>query len=198
MITVEKDYIELTDFLSPEIQDSIENLITHPSFPWSFVYDSVGGYTGESGTGGAAGFFHNLVFNSQTRSPDLPAIMPIAHAMEKELASIFKVVNYNRIRIGLFTKHPDDSPHLPHTDSTKPHWTGVYYANDCDGDLVVYEETYEDITEAEAHKTQLTVKKRFKPGKGRMALFNGKHFHASSFPTQKPLRIAITFNFEIE
>ena len=100
MITVEKDYIELTDFLSPEVQDNIENLVTHPSFPWSFVYDSVGGYTGESGTGGAAGFFHNLVFNSQTRSPDLPAIMPIAHAMEKELASIFKVVNYNRIRIG--------------------------------------------------------------------------------------------------
>jgi hypothetical protein len=74
----------------------------------------------------------------------------------------------------------------------------VYYVNDCDGDLVIYEETYEDLTEAEAHQTQLVVKKRFKPGKGRMALFNGKHFHASSFPTQTPLRIAITFNFEIE
>ena len=51
MITVEKDYIELTDFLDPEIQDRIENLLTHPSFPWSFVYDAVGGYTGAAANG---------------------------------------------------------------------------------------------------------------------------------------------------
>ena len=104
MILVEKDYIELSDFVNPEIQDKIETLLTHPSFPWAFVYDSVGGYTGELNRNGAAGFFHNVVYNSQPRSPDLPTFMPVAHAMEREVRDIFKVVNYNRIRIGLFTK----------------------------------------------------------------------------------------------
>ncbi len=197
MILIDNEYIELSDFVSLEVQDKIENLVTHPSFPWAFVYDSVGGYTGELHKGGAAGFFHNVVYNSQPRSPDLPTFMPVAHAMEQQVKDIFKVVNYNRIRLGLFTKHPDSTPHLPHVDSIKPHWTGVYYVNDCDGDFTLYEETSDDLTEAEAHKTELTVKKRFSPGKGKMVLFNGKHFHASSFPTKSPVRIAITFNFEI-
>jgi hypothetical protein len=195
---VEKDYIELDNFLPTEVQDKIERLLTHPSFPWAFVYDAVGGYTGESGTDGAAGFFHNLIFNSKPRSSDLPSIMPIAHAMEAELANVFKVVNYNRIRVGLFTRHPDDTPHTPHTDAQKPHWTGVYYVNNCDGDLVLYEETYDDILEDAAKTKPLTIKKRFTPGKGKMVLFNGKHYHSSSFPTKTPLRIAITFNFEVE
>jgi hypothetical protein len=195
---VEKDYIELDNFLPQDVQDKIERLLTHPSFPWAFVYDAVGGYTGETGTDGAAGFFHNLIFNSKPRSADLPAIMPVAHAMEKQVSKIFKVSNYNRIRVGLFTKHPDPTPHTPHTDSQKPHWTGVYYVNACDGDLVIYNETYEDVSEEEAKTAPLTIKKRFSPSKGKMVLFNGKHYHSSSSPTKTPLRIAITFNFELE
>ncbi len=195
---VEKNYIELDNFVPQELQDRVEKLLTHPSFPWAFVNDAVGGYTGEHGQYGACGFFHNLMFDGKKRSADLPAIMPVAHAFENAVKNHIKVKEYGRIRIGLFTRHPDPHPHRPHTDRTDPHWTAVYYVNDCDGDFVLYEETYEDLTEAEAQTKQLTIKKRVKPKKGKMVVFDGKHYHASSFPTQKPLRIAITFNFTIE
>jgi len=200
MIIVEKDYIELDNFVSEEIQDRVEKLLTHPSFPWAFVFDSVSGYTGEDGQSGACGFFHNLMFNGIKRSADLPVIMPIAHAFEHAVKGIIKVKDYNRIRIGLFTKHPDPEPHNPHTDRTDPHWTAVYYVNHCDGDFVLYNETYEDLTEAQAQAQvhQLTIKKRVVPKKGKIVIFNGKHYHASSFPTKTPLRIAITFNFTVE
>lgn len=195
---VEKDYIELDNFVPQDLQDKIERLLTHPSFPWAFVSDAVGGYTGEDGSLGACGFFHNLMFAGKPRSADLPAIMPIAKLFEDAVKNIITVKEYNRVRIGLFTKHPDPTPHAPHTDRTDPHWTGVYYVNACDGDLVIYNETYEDFSEAEAQTKQLTIKKRVSPTKGKMAIFNGKHYHSSSFPTKTPLRIAITFNFTIE
>jgi hypothetical protein len=192
------DFYELDNFLPTETQDKIERLLTHPSFPWAFVSDSVGGYGGADGIKGACGFFHNFMFNGSPRSSDLPAALEIINAFEKTLGGAVKIKKMNRVRAGLFTKHPDPEPHTPHTDAKVPHWTAVYYVTDCDGDFILYKETYEDISEEEAKTAKLTVERSCPPAKGKMVLFNGKHYHSSSFPTKTPVRIAITFNFEAE
>lgn len=189
------DYIELENFLPTEFQDKLEKLFLHPSFPWALTLDSVYGSDGKVTSNGAVGFFHNLMYNGQKRSGDLTTVLPLVEYFEK--AAGIKTKNMFRIRVGLFCKHPDINPHGPHTDAKQPHFTGVYYVNECDGDFVLYNETYRDIAEADAKTASLTVKKICKPAKGKMVIFNGEHYHASSYPTENPLRIAITFNFEL-
>lgn len=195
-MSLDNGYIELDNFVPVEFQDKLEKLLTHPSFPWALTVDSVYGSNGKLESYGAVGFFHNLLYNGQKRSGDLGTILPLVEYFEK--AANIKTKNMFRIRVGLFTKHPDSTPHGPHTDATFPHWTGVYYVNDCDGDFVLYNETYEDYSEKEVSPELLTVKKVCSPSRGKMVLFDGRHYHASSFPTKTPLRLAITFNFELE
>ena len=199
---VSDDLIELEDFVPVEIQEKVLKLMTHPSFPWALTFDSVYGAGSSVVTGGKiindnspVGFFHNLMFNGQPRSPDLSVVLPIFKEFEKVIADKLKINKMFRIRAGLFTKHIDKTPHGAHTDDTNPHWTAVYYVNDCDGDLVLYNETYDDYTEEQAKTANLTVKHICKPTQGKLVAFNGKHYHSSSYPTRKPLRIAITFNF---
>lgn len=201
---VTDDFMELEDFLPIEIQEKVLKLMTHPSFPWALTFDSVYGGGSAIQTGGkiinddaAVGFFHNLMFNGQPRSPDLPAVMPIFDAFLRAIQHKLKIDRMFRVRVGLFTKHTDSTPHGPHTDDTHPHWTAVYYVNDCDGDFVLYNETYDDLTEEQVKNTALTVKHVCHPAQGKLVAFNGKHYHSSSYPTTKPLRIAITFNFTI-
>jgi hypothetical protein len=98
-----------------------------------------------------------------------------------------------RVRAGLFFKHPDHSPHPCHVDAKLPHTTEVYYVNDCDGDLLIYNETYK------SHPWTVplvpTEISRFHPNQGKLVVFDGAHYHSSSYPTKKSMRLAITFNF---
>ena len=195
-----KDFIELDNFLPLEEQDNLLKKFTHQSFPWGFSLDSVYAINGDPNNLGAIGFFHNLMFNGEQRSEDLPLAWPVMEAFQNAIGNRLVITKMGRIRVGLFTKHPDSTPHGPHTDATFPHWTAVYYVNDCDGDFVLYNETYEDYTETEIITTQpkLTVKHICKPAKGKLIAFNGKFYHSSSYPTSSPYRLAITFNFDIE
>lgn len=189
------DIIELDNFISADYQDRLEAHLMHPSFPWALTLDSVYGANGKIEKAGAVGFYHNVVFNNEQRSEDLPKIEPILMAFERALNGKIEVDVVHRIRVGLFTCHADPNPHGAHVDAYFPHWTAVYYANDCDGDLTIYEETWPTLLPDQARFSDLTVKKKIKPAKGKIVVFPGKHYHASSYPTASPLRIAITFNF---
>lgn len=195
-----KDFFEFSNILTAAEQDLLLKRFTHQSFPWGFSLDSVYGANGDPSNLGAIGFFHNLMFDGQQRSEDLPAVWPVLNAFQEKVKDRITITKVGRIRAGLFTKHPDSTPHGPHTDAIFPHWTAVYYVNDCDGDFILYNETYEDYTELEIQKNSpaLTIKHVCKPNQGTLIAFNGKHYHSSSYPTIKPYRLAITFNFDVE
>lgn len=189
------DIIELDNFLPSDYIDRLEKYLMHPSFPWALTLDSVYGAEGNIEKSGAVGFYHNVVFNNDQCSEDLSKIEPILLALETALNRKLEVDIVQRIRVGLFTCHADPSPHSPHIDAYFPHWTAVYYVNNSDGDLTIYEETWPKLLPDQAKFSRLTVKKKIKPAKGKIVLFPGNHYHASSYPTVSPLRIAITFNF---
>jgi hypothetical protein len=193
-----KDYIELDDFLPVEEQEKLKQLFTHPSFPWSLSLSSVYGKTTSPEKLDAVGFFHNMMYAGEKKSEDLPAVWPILRYFEEATRDRFRITAMNRVRAGLFTMHPNASPHGAHTDATFEHWTAVYYVNDSDGDFILYNETFDDYTEDQIVDADLTIKRKVKPKQGRIVAFNGKHYHCSSYPTQHPLRIAITFNFKID
>src|SRR5258708_12245108 len=51
-----------------------------------------------------------------------------------------------RIRMGLFTKNDAYAlHHNPHVDFVEPHYTAVYYVNDCDGDPFIFYDTFQTV-----------------------------------------------------
>ena len=192
------EYIEIENFLSLEDQEKLIKHLTHPSFPWALSLDSVYGAEGKTIDANAAiGFFHTAMFQGEPCSPELEELIWVIKDLEEKIYHRFKIKHLQRVRVGLFTKHPDPTPHKPHVDATFPHWTCVYYVNDCDGDLIVHNETYPEVPQENAKTHQFTTKRVCKPAQGKLVTFNGKYYHSSSYPTQKPLRLAITFNFTL-
>lgn len=190
------DYIEIENFLPVEVQDQLLKELTHPGFPWGLTLNSVYGGTGVIDDNAAVGFYHTFMFDGQKRSEDLNLVAWILNGLEEATFGRVKIKSIDRIRGGLFTKHPSDIPHPPHVDDENPHWTAVYYVNDCDGDFVLYNETSPEYkNEFRKDNSGFTIKRRCKVGKGKLVAFNGKYFHSSSFPNKKPFRMAITFNF---
>lgn len=195
---ISDDFIEIENFLPIEQQEQLIKELTHPGFPWGLTLNSVYGSAGIIDHDAAIGFFHTFLFDGEQKSPDLPLVGWIMNSFEEQVYGRVRIKSMDRIRGGLFLKHPSDRPHPPHVDGEKPHWTAVYYVNDCDGDFILYNETYPEIeSEFKKDNSEFTVKRRVRPAQGKLIAFNGRHFHSSSFPNTKAFRLAITFNFQV-
>ena len=191
---ISKKFLEIEDFLDKDQQNLLIKYFLHPSFPWALTVDAVQGI-GENidiQDHAAIGLFHTFIYNGQLCSEYFSKIDHILNNFESLKLDVKKLF---RIRAGLFFKNPDITPHVCHVDATIPHTTAVYYVNDCDGDLIIFNETYKSHPYKKPEFPEEMV--RFKPSKGKLVLFDGQHYHSSSYPTQKPLRLAITFNFSL-
>lgn len=134
--------------------------------------------------------FHTFLYSGEICSPYYKEIDWVFKEFEKIGLKKDQCI---QVRAGLFFKHPDHSAHPCHVDAKVPHTTAVYYVNDCDGDLIIYNETYKSHPwTAPLVPVELS---RFRPSKGKLVIFNGEHYHSSSYPSTSSLRLAITFNF---
>jgi hypothetical protein len=145
---------------------------------------------------------HHPAFNIREPSPVLSplnaVLLPILFMFCEKAGLPFTTLM--RVRIGLFTRGAVDAPHHnPHVDFHEPHYTALYYVNDTDGDTWVFNETYQDVpaqlAPAHVNDGKFTVAGRIAPKKGRMAAFDGRHYHASMHPTDHVSRIVVTYNF---
>ena len=88
--------------------------------------------------------------------------------------------------------------HAPHTDNYTPHWSAIYYVHDCDGDTFFFDQKLTEFTEEESYRitneNKWTIKQRVSPKKGRLVMFDGVRFHASSFTTTNPFRCVLNMN----
>lgn len=183
---------EFDNFLSTSDQERLIQHVCHPRFRWALSLDAVKGvdetvYLKDTAI---TGMFHTLFYNGQICSDDFVSLQWILDYFDPIDVDVSKLF---RMRIGMFLKHPSTDPHEPHVDAVKPHKTAVYYVNDCDGDFYLFNETYE--THPFKKPNEFTVLERSSPSQGKLILFDGKHYHASSYPNRSCLRLAITFNF---
>ena len=97
--------------------------------------------------------------------------------------------------IGAFTPNKTRKNTI-HVNRDVPHLVLLYYVNDSDGDTILYDKTMDDIPYEEQYPDEhydLNITHRVTPKKGRVLVFDGRHYHASSSPT-KSMRCIITLD----
>ena len=72
---------------------------------------------------------------------------------------------------------------MPHIDMNRPHTTALYYVNTSDGETVFFDENNNEI-------------RREKPEQGKVVIFDGSIYHASSCPTTTTNRMTLNFNYD--
>lgn len=182
--------IEITNAIDVEYQHQIYNFLTDIKFPWHFLEDATNVYANDSQTSTPS--FANLIFHPNNESnPYLEFFNPLIDQILQ--ASNLKLGELLRVRAGflLNTKYVLPSMpykyNTPHRDYDQEHYTAIYYVNNADGETVIFHETEKSTDYKVMHKSR--------PDQGKVLLFNGLHYHASTCPKMCTKRIAITINF---
>lgn len=139
-------------------------------------------------------FTHYALLNGQA-SPALQTIRPILYFAEKKMNWI--VTDVGRVKINAMTRNgpnfTKDNYNIPHVDVPGPGLLSmVYYVNDSDGDTFLFNE-FQNSNKV----TEVTLKQRVSPRKGRAVIFDSNRFHASSNPINNTSRFVINFTFKI-
>lgn len=191
-------YISKENAVPVAYQEDLEELIFSREFPWYIVNERFS--TGKFSTA----FSHYLLDDGPsmpkgtTATPYFTNFAPIVYVMAdllgKELDKVLRVragmlmpTNLADNSIPCNDVNPGDDAHI---DFRIPHYTGLYYANNSDGDTVVFNETRPSDT-----YTEMT---RSTPQRGKIFIFNGEHYHKSSRPVVTSGRAVITFNFTVK
>lgn len=182
--------LEIKNVIDEKYQDEIYNLVTAVDFPWHFLEDTTHEIKGSHVSTTPA--FVNIIYNTNRDAhPHLDFFKPLVDSIIEK--SNMELISVFRMRLGflLNTRYAFmGSPYqhnTPHVDGDMEHFTAVYYLNTCDGPTVVFHET----APAEKYKTM----HKSEPEKGKVLVFNGKHYHASTCPKVFNKRLALTINF---
>lgn len=185
--------LEINNVIDQEYQDRIYNLVTDIQFPWHFMEDTTHEKATDK-TSSTPAFGHVVYHPSHSQNPYAEFFTPLVNAIVEQANMKLKIVH--RIRLGflLNTKYTyAGSPYqynTVHRDMESPHWTAVYYLNDCDGSTVIFRETQIAEKYYPLHKSE--------PKKGKVVVFDGAHYHASTCPKVFNKRIVCTINFSAE
>lgn len=90
-----------------------------------------------------------------------------------------------------------DIPYQPHVDYNFEHLSMIYYVNESDGCTFIYNEQFnmKDKNSPENY----SILKKVNPQRGKIVIFNGKNYHASSLSSRKNriiLNINVTGDFK--
>ena len=171
--------VVIENVISSGYQQYVENIFSM-DFSWYFTPRVSDDVSEDSNTG-----FSHLIFEDKTTlSKHYDAMIPIFfEALDKKERGL-KPEKLIRIRAGMFIQNQNKHPHLPHIDFPYKHTTMLYYVNDSDGPTKLYN----------FDKTK--VVKEVHPKRGRVLIFDGLTYHASSSPKDHPSRIVINYNFD--
>lgn len=191
--------IKVFDKIIPQgYADAIEYDLLQQEFPWYYIDDVTNPDYGNN-----SGLSH-VVFNHGKAPLEYypflkPLVYAIAEANGKPLEKLF------RIRIGFLPKtdEPEYEYNTPHVDFFWPHYTACYYANDSDGDTILFDRHLDELGPSltdQVHRdfvanNKFEIVERVSPKKGRLLIFDGKRFHSSTKPRNHKRRLVITVNF---
>lgn len=105
-----------------------------------------------------------------------------------------------RVKANFLTNNVDHSfdemcINFPHLDNYNEHKVLVYYANDADGDTILFNERFEESHRNRTEPINLTTEARVTPKKGRILMFDGLQYHTSQNPINTTHRCILNINF---
>ena len=200
MITDNDDIIIIPDLLPKSYQDEIEREMTSLQFPWYYIH-SVSGhpstpevFKNDPNIKARDAFVHLFYAEDINHySSHLSLVKPITYFLEQHTGA--SVQNLIRMRAVLSYRDPQwNQEHYlnPHVDQEVPHWTMLYYVNDCDGPTHFYEEFFDN----DNNYDKRTLKSSHIPKKGTAVLFNGLRYHSNSIGNEKN-RVVININMHL-
>ena len=182
--------VEVSNAVSPEYQTRIYDYLTDIGFDWHFMEDATFEKSNDPKLTTPA--FANLLYYDQNETnPHYEFFKPLLNAVETSFN--LKINKLMRMRAGFLLNTKFSLPSMPykhntpHRDYEQEHFVVVYYVNQADGDTVVFHETQQSEKYYPLHKCR--------PEPGKMLLFNGWHYHASTCPKVFAKRLAININF---
>lgn len=174
-----------------------DNILNNEDVKWIFVSKNIAGedsgYVTElpkakSNIGFSHVFFTYIPPLTEVKTDMYPMFEPLLAKIEEDYD--LKINMLHRIRAVITPQAKEEGIHLPHTDEATPHYTFLYYLNDCDGDTIFFNEY--NPTE----NKNLTVEKRITPKANTGILFDGLHLHSSSVPVETEYRATLNINFD--
>ena len=191
-----KTHLVIDDLVADSFANKILSDLCNPFFPWYLSrtlltvkshefenakqdYDNIQEYLA---------FIHVFFSNDDGNTVSNSESAPLA---EDLFRAILEKLNLNtgeilRVKANFQTQHRskiNGTHNTPHVDNETPHYTGIYYVNDCDGDTFLFDGTKEIA--------------KISPKKGRIVIFDGKTLHAGSHPYNSDFRMVINFNFKV-
>jgi hypothetical protein len=180
--------VVIDDLVPQEVQDQIEKMSMSGEFDW--WYGPVSVYKDPNADqlipSHQFQFSHNFNPNDKFYS----ILRPMVQAIKRH----FKINHpLMRLKINMNINRRSDTTDFtdPHVDDQRPHLVALYYVNTCDGDTVIFDQKCTDQFE------EFTVMKRVTPKKGRVALFHGHQYHASSTPKISDFRTVVNVTFDL-
>lgn len=182
--------VEIQQVIEADYQKEIYKFLTDIKFPWHFLEDATHVYANDV-QNSTPSFAHLIYHPSNESNPYLNFFIPLIEEILKK--NNLKLTELLRVRAGflLNTKYVLPSMpykyNAPHRDYEEEHYTAIYYVNESDGDTVIFHEKQESKEYKTMHKSR--------PDGGKVLLFDGLHYHASTCPKMCTKRIVLTINF---
>tara|TARA_R100000329_G_scaffold74957_1_gene64795 strand:- start:19 stop:615 length:597 start_codon:yes stop_codon:yes gene_type:complete len=159
-----------------QIEDILlgERLFNNEDFPWYFIPDIT--YNDGLANQGRCGFAHYFADEDDGIISEFhPLFLKLIHNSCKKI----NLKKIDVIQARSFLQLPSNIPHEevddPHIDLIDTdHFVMLYYVCDSDGDTIIYNET----EKSESY----TIKKKIKPKRGRVVLFDGRLYHTAEQP----------------
>jgi len=197
------DYKIYDDVINKEQSKEILKVLQSPNFPW---FLSAGFYTANKKDTKSASkkhknlqeylqFVHTFYASEKTPGDLIDTKINSAYVkLSNDIVNAFmhkvglETVNILRCKANFQTQHANNDTsfyNTPHRDFGIPHKVLLYYANDSDGDTILFDENENEYA-------------RITPKQGRMLYFNGKTLHAGSHPSKSDCRIVINYDLAYE
>lgn len=178
--------MKIIDDVMPEVmQDQLHNICISKEFAWTYLNDVTWDDKAEKMDKiSYPSFAHVAILNGIPGSitPSTSSLISSMLLCMSDKAQLDPNL-IHRVRFGMYL--PIANPPLHnniHVDMFEPHTVCLYYVNDCDGDTFFFDNSRQIVD-------------RVTPKKGRMVMFNGLTFHASSMPVNSNYRISLNINY---
>jgi len=201
---MKEQFYVIDDVIPVEMQDSIEDWLLGDKLPWRFKQDVhlMRKEIKEGNIKDLSPFLWITFMEDMNQYIDhgmMRKLAPIVeHACQKLDLELKRIIQGRTFLVMPLAEHLRKKYVNIHVDSPMDHLVCLYYANDSDGETVLFDKTTKEVSADKPHnnEAQFTEIYRVAPKKGRCLVFNGNMYHSASSPALYS-RCVVNFNFLI-